>query len=562
MAINELAGKPLPRSRLVTFNQMLNAYYLRQNKKYSPIKNGTSGYRGLTGFDESKNEITFSEPQVACMTQALADIIKERGTFGPDLSPEIRRKLGVKEGSRVNTIVIGKDVRFTSDFAQKTVAEVFAANGFTVIIQEKDRSTPTPVISHYILKKNKMGGNIEGVIATASHNPPEEGGVKSNGLNGGPNTRTGPIDEKANYYMEKDNYSQVKQIRYEEAVFQRMITEKDLITPYVKDLGSVVDMEAIKDGGLFVAAPLGGSASGIYEMINKEYNTNIFVPSPEPDPTGAKRTCDHDGKLRGDPSSKPVMKALKGIREKLNAGAVFANDNDADRFGAEDSTGILSPNQILCVVFDYLCSHRRFSPGMGIGRSIATTHMLDAIASFYKRPVYEVNVGFKYYVDGLLEGKYVLAGEESGGLSLPRMDGSVWVTEKDGIAANLLMMEIIAKTGIDIGTLYGNLVQIYGAYQFERVDSPATTETKARLAALAANEGEVKRILEGKRIAGKSIKSLKIGDGIKVVLEGGIWVLFRASGTEAKTKVYKEECGQSLETATEAAKQLGHYLGL
>jgi phosphoglucomutase len=257
------------------------------------------------------------------------------------------------------------------------------------------------------------------------------------------------------------------------------------------------------------------------------------------------------------------MMAVQGMREKLGVPFIGANDNDADRFGGEDVTeGILDPNHVLCVLFDYLARTRGYDQSMGIGRTIGTTHMLDRIAGNYGRPFYEVNVGFKYYVEGLQTGKYVLAGEESAGLSLPRLNGSTWVTEKDGIAAVLLMMEAIAQSGKDIGTLYGELVALYGPHQYERIDAPATAAKKTRLGQLAKDRQEVENLLAGKKIAGKTIERLVVGDGIKVVLEGGIWVLKRASGTEDIIKDYREERGDTLATAQKASEEIDHYLGL
>jgi phosphoglucomutase len=307
---------------------------------------------------------------------------------------------------------------------------------------------------------------------------------------------------------------------------------------------------------------LGGSAYGYYEAVNAHYSTQIEVVLSEEDPTCSSRSYDWDGRLRGDPSSEYVMMAVRGIREKLGVPFIGANDNDADRFGAEDSTGILNPNHVLCVLFDYLAANRGFNSNMGIGRTIGTTHLLDRIAANYGRPSYEMNVGFKHYVAGLMAGKYVLAGEESAGLSFPRRDGSLWVTEKDGIAAVLLIMEVIAKTGKDIGTLYAELVKKYGPYQYERKDKPAEPHQKQRLIELASNPEQVKLLLSGRRIAGRTIERLAIGDGIKVVLDGGVWVLKRTSGTENIIKDYREEQGETLETARKASEEIDAYLGL
>jgi phosphoglucomutase len=254
--------------------------------------------------------------------------------------------------------------------------------------------------------------------------------------------------------------------------------------------------------------------------------------------------------------------AAAGPRERLGVPLLGANDNDADRFGAEDSTGVLHPNHVLCVLFDYLCRHRSFDAARGVGRTIGTTHLLDRIAQRHGRPVHEVDVGFKWFVAGLRAGRYVLAGEESAGLSLPRRDGRTCVTEKDGIAAVLLMMEVIARTGKDLGTLYRELEAEYGPYRYERVDTAASPDRKARLGQLAADRGLVASALAGKRVAGRTVERLVVGDGVKVVLDDGTWVLKRASGTEDIIKDYREQRGESLDEARRASAELDRLLGL
>jgi len=542
--MHPLAGQKARPEDLFTKEQ-ITQWYTQPEGDLEPVKNGTSGHRGHTGKG-------FSEYHVAAMTQALVDIRKEKGTFGPYMPETLAEK-------PLGPVIMGKDVRYASDLAEITAAEVFAGNDMQVMVQQGKRSTPTPVVSHAILTRVARGEKVEGVIITASHNPPQDAGYKSNGLNGGPNTETGPIDTKANVYLR--DTSGIKRMKYEEAVQTGRLVETDFLTPYVEDLVNVVDMEVIKQER-FAVTPLGGSAHGYYEAINVRYGTRIEVVLSEEDPNCSNRSYDWDGKLRGDPSSEYVMMAVQGIREKLGTPFIGANDNDADRFGGEDSTGILNPNHVLCVLFDYLASNRGFNASMGVGRTIGTTHMIDEIAKTHGRPWYEENVGFKHYVKGLMEGKYALAGEESAGLSFPRMNGKLWVTEKDGIAAVLLMMEAMAKTGKDIGTLYADLVKKYGPYQYEREDAPARPEKKARLIHLAKDETQVKSLLSGKKIAGREIERLKIGDGIKVVLTGGVWVLKRASGTEDIIKDYREERGDSLETARKASKEIDEYLGL
>lgn len=543
-SVHPLAGQKARPGDLFSKEQ-ITAWYTKPEGEMEPVKSGTSGHRGHTGKG-------FSAYHVAAMTQALADIRNEKGTFGPYMPDGLREKA-------LGPVVMGKDVRFTSDLAQITAAEVFAGNQMKVLVHQGERSTPTPVVSHAILTRVARGEKAEGVIITASHNPPEDAGYKSNGLDGGPNTATKPVDEKANYYLQHQDG--VKRLEYRKALESGLVAEVDFLTPYVKDLASVVDMELIKRER-FGVTPLGGSAHGFYEAVNAHFGARIEVVLAAEDPTCSNRSYDWDGKLRGDPSSVYVMMAVQGIRDKLGLPFVGANDNDADRFGGEDQSGILNPNHVLCVLFDYLAVHRGFKNDMGVGRTIGTTHMMDPIAAHYGRPSYEVNVGFKHYVAGLREGKYVLAGEESAGLSFPRRDGSLWVTEKDGIAAVLLMMEVMARTGKDIGTLYGELVQKYGPYQYERQDTAALPEQKNLLMKLASDPNQVKSLLSGKKIAGRTIERLVIGDGIKVVLSGGVWVLKRTSGTENIIKDYREERGESLETARQASREIDALLGL
>lgn len=543
-----LAGQRPDPSTLCTASG-LGERYLHPELPLKPIKNGTSGHRGATGS-------AFSELHVAAMAQALVDIRRERGSLGPLPAGMERFEPGIQAPG---PIVIGKDVRFTSDLAEQTAIEVFTGNGIPVIIHAGGRSTPTPVVSHTIRAANALGQNVEGVIITASHNPPEDAGFKSNGLDGGPNTRTKQVDEIANRYLEHPQG--IQRIDLARARSRGLLLERDLVEPYVDDLASVIDFDRLK-GMRFGASPLGGSAHGYYEAISARYGVDIQVVLGEPDPASAFRTYDWDGRLRGDPSSPWAMKAVQGHRERLGVPFLGANDNDADRFGGEDATGILNPNHALCVLFDHLCRTRGWSSDREIGRTIGTTHMLDRIAASWGRGVHEVDVGFKWYVEGLARGRYVLAGEESAGCSFPRKDGSLWVAEKDGIATVLLIMELIACSGKDVGTLYRELEAQHGAHLYERVDMPADSTKKARLASLGANPAQVSELLSGRRFAGLRVERIVAGDGVKVVLEGGVWILKRASGTEDIIKDYREERGESLDRARLASRELDRVLGL
>lgn len=537
-----LAGqRPDPESLLSAAE--LERRYRNPQGPLAAVKNGTSGHRGQTGAG-------FAEAHVAAMTQALCEIRRDRGTFGPD-DPTAGRGDG--------PIYLGKDVRYTSDFAAITAAEVFAGHGYCVRVHRGGRATPTPVISHAILQANRRGEGAEGAIVTASHNPPEDAGYKSNGLNGGPNTRTAPIDARANELLHSG--APIRRLDWDTAVRRGLIEEVDLVGPYVEDLGNVIDMAVLR-GGRFAATPLGGSAHGYYEAIAARHGLHIEVVQPQPDPSSAMRTYDWDGKLRGDPSSAWVMQAVAGLRGSLGVPFLGANDNDADRFGGEDTTGVLQPNHVLCVLFDQLCRTRQFDAARAVGRTIGTTHLIDRIAAQHGRPVHEVDVGFKWYVEGLCNGRYVLAGEESAGLSLPRRDGTTWVTEKDGIAAVLLIMEVIARTGRDIGTLYAGLEAEHGRHVYERVDTAASPARKARLAQLAKAPDEVARLLDGHKPGGRRIARLRVGDGIKVVCEGGLWVLKRASGTEDIIKDYREDRADQLDDVRQVSAALDHLLGL
>lgn len=560
--LSPLAGKRAIPENLLSRGDISQRYFGCNNfmDKIGPFESGTSGKRGRVGPE-------FCQGHTIAAAHSAVDLIEEQGRFGPPVPASMEKAF---EGKAHGPVIIGKDVRFVSDMIQDDLVETLTSRGIPVVIQKGGTATPTPVISFEILRRNKNGEKVEGMIATASHNSPgdkkKEGhaGLKTNGFDGGPNTDTKPLDEKANKYL-KDPQKLIEGAKnHPGGGNKELIEEADLMTQYVSELKDVVNMDAIRESGMaFGVSPLGGSACGYYEAVNKMYGTNIRVFYGEPDPSGSCRTYDWDEELRGDTTSEFAMMALEGIREKYGLVAVYANDNDADRFGGIDSHGLINPDHALAVAFDYLCSHRNFDPSMGVGRTIATTHMQDAIADYYNRPHYEYNVGFKYFVKGLQERKYVLVGEESGGGVFPRFDGSVWVTEKDGIAFNLLMMEIAAVTGMDIETYYQKvLVPRFGAYQKERIDSEATQAKKDILAALIANKEATEKLIRERKYAGRKVVNVTIGDGVKVELEGGVWVLFRASGTENIIKIYREEHGKNLDTARAATLELASVLNL
>jgi phosphoglucomutase len=563
--LSPLAGNKAIKGSLIPKIEIKARYERITGKNAGMVKQGTSGQRGLVG------EATgFSEAQVASMIQACCDIKKERGSFGPDMPEGLANKL---KGTPANIIGIAHDERFVSEFAEKTAAEVFAGNGYNCFVMKGGKAVPTPVLSRWIIRENlQFAHNVEGVIVTASHNAPEEGGLKTNGRDGGPNTRTKEIDEKANYYLH--NSDEIKYADYSEAKKRGLIKDIDFFMPYVKELDKVIDFAAIrKAGSIFGVAPLGGSACGLYELINKVHKTHIRIYFSKPDPMGSCRRHDYDGKLRGDPSSPYVMKDVLELRKRHYLLAVLANDNDADRFGGADSNGIITADQAGPVLLMHLLDTRPALAGKKVGRSIGTTHMLDAIAADKGLELVETNVGFKNFVSGLLNREYMLAIEESGGASFPTMNGDIWTTEKDGIAVNLLMWEAMAIHKQSIHAIYAELVKKYGAFLKDRIEFPATVELKSRLASLAANREEVERLLKGKTFAGREIDWAKcrIGDGIKIVLEGGSWALFRASGTEDIIKTYVEDHrpdlkktkkGDKPEIAMEAAEELKKELSI
>ncbi|MFA4858855.1 MAG: phosphoglucomutase, alpha-D-glucose phosphate-specific [Candidatus Margulisiibacteriota bacterium] len=558
-----LAGTRPTKNELVPRREIQRRYAVRG---YSitgiGISNGTSGHRGKVGEG-------FTFQQVSAMVQACAEIKNSpRGAWGPNALPE---------GQKPGPVIIGHDVRYASDLARDDAIEVLTGNGITVIEQTGRRAVPTPVVSHAILAANRKGRNAEGIIITASHNTAEEGGLKTNGLDGGPNVNTKPIDLAANTILAEDRKIKRKSIAAARA--EGLLIEKDLIGEYVADLDGIINFDVIKSaekrGMRFAATSLGGSAHGIYKLINRKWGLLIREHHAKPDPKGLLRTYDWDGKLRGDPSSADVMKAAED--KKGDAVLLAANDNDADRFGGIDSGGILLPNHVLAVLIDYLCQTRQYNRAAKIARTIGTTHMINCIAEAHGREVVETDVGFKWMVDGLADGSLMFACEESAGASFLRKDGTTWTTEKDGIAINLLMMEVIAATGKDISTFYRELEVKYGNFAYERIDAPATDTAKARLkslidqhkAARAANQpSPVEALLrDDTLVEGLTIKRIRIGDGIKVVFTGAngkeIWVLKRASGTEPIIKDYREQQGDgSLDIARAASEAIARTLGL
>jgi len=521
-AISPLAGKPAPSSMIVDLARLEREYYERKPDVEDPtqlVAFGTSGHRG------SPFRGSFTEAHIAAITQAICDYRRGERIDGP--------------------LYMGKDTHAVSEPAQRTALEVLAANGVETIIQRDGGVTPTPVISWAILVYNR--GRTEhladGIVITPSHNPPEDGGFKYNPPNGGPADTdvTGWVQRRANVLLRKGNAG-VKRVPFASAVKAASTHEDDLVLPYVRDLEHVVDMEAIRAAGLTLGVdPLGGAALPYWEPINAVYKLHIAVVNPTIDPTFSFMTVDHDGKIRMDPSSPYAMARLVGLKDHF--GVAFANDPDSDRHGiVTSSTGLMNPNHYLAVAIRYLLSHRPGWPAhAAVGKTLVSSGLIDRVVAKLGRRLYEVPVGFKWFVPGLFDGSCCFGGEESAGASFLRHDGTVWTTDKDGPIMDLLAAEITARTGKDPGEHYRELVAEFGTFYYTRIDAAATPEQKARLQKLSAAAVK-EETLAGEPITAKLTRAPGNDapiDGLKIVTPGG-WFAARPSGTENIYKVYAE----------------------
>jgi len=522
MTVHELAGKPAPRSLLANIPRLMTAYYTQKPDVSDPTQRvafGTSGHRG------SSLKNSFNEEHILAVSQAICDYRKSKRIDGP--------------------LFVGMDTHALSEAAFANALEVFAANDIAVMFQKGLRYTPTPVISHAILTYNRgrKKGLADGVVITPSHNPPEDGGFKYNPPEGGPadpeTTRT--IEEKANQLIVQ-GLKGMKRIPFEKAFKRGSTHEYDYVTPYVEDLKWVIDMEVIEREKLKIGAdPLGGAAVDFFGPIAERYGLRLEVVNPAVDPTFSFMAVDHDGRIRMDCSSPYAMAGL--IELKDNFDIAFGNDTDADRHGiVTKSVGLLNPNHYLSVAVNYLFQHR---PGWrkdaAIGKTLVSTSMIDRVAASLGRRLSEVPVGFKWFVDGLIDGSLGFAGEESAGASFLRRDGTVWTTDKDGILMNLLACEITAKLRKDPGELYGEIEGRFGRAFYQRIDVPASAEQKAALKKLSPQNITTKD-LAGEPIVSKLTRApgnnADIG-GLKVVTQGG-WFAARPSGTEDICKIYAE----------------------
>ena len=466
MTISPLAGKPAPKAMLVDLARLEEAYYECKPDAGDPnqrVSFGTSGHRG------SPFRSSFTEAHIAAITQAICDYRRAHRIDGP--------------------LYMGKDTHALSEPAQRTALEVLAANGGETIIQRDSGVTPTPVISWAILTYNRgrKAHLADGIVVTPSHNPPEDGGLKYNPPHGGPADVdvTEWIQNRANELLQEGN-ADVKRVPFAIAIKAAITHQEDFVLPYVQDLKNVVDMDAIRGAGLALAVdPLGGAARPYWEPINAVYKTDITVVNPAIDPTFSFMTVDHDGKIRMDPSSPYAMARLVGLKDQFRV--AFANDPDSDRHGIVTHTaGLMNPNHYLAVAIRYLLTHRTHWPAhAAVGKTLVSSSLIDRVVERLGRPLYEVPVGFKWFVPGLFDGSCCFGGEESAGASFLRHDGTVWTTDKDGLIMCLLAGEITAVTGRDPGQHYQELTAEFGAPSYLRIDQAASLPQRSALKRLS-----------------------------------------------------------------------------
>jgi len=520
--LSPLAGKPAPRSMLVDLTCLEREYYQRKPELGDPaqlVSFGTSGHRG------SSLRGSFNESHISAITQAICEYRRAHGIDGP--------------------LYMGKDTHGLSEPAQRTALEVLAANDVTVILQRDQGVTPTPVISWAVLTYNRGRKEhlADGIVITPSHNPPEDGGFKYDPPNGGPADLevTDWIQDRANELLRAGNTG-VRRVPFAAAIQRPTTHQQDFVLPFVRDLGNVVDIDVIRDAGLEVGVdPLGGASKPYWEAIGAVHKLSITVVNAAIDPTFSFMTVDHDGKIRTDPSSPYAMARLVGLKDKFRV--AVANDADADRHGiVTRSAGLLNPNHYLTVAIHYLLAHRpRWPEKAAVGKTVVSSSMIDRVVERMGRRLYEVPVGFKWFVPGLFDGSCCFGGEESAGASFLRRDATVWATDKDGVIMDLLAAEITAATGKDPGEHYRALEAELGASYYTRIDAQASPEQKARLKALSP-ENVREESLAGEPITAKLTRAPGNGapiGGLKIATASG-WFAARPSGTESVYKIYAE----------------------
>jgi len=520
--ISPLAGKPAPPAMLVDVPRLVSAYYSEVPDAAIPgerVAFGTSGHRG------SAFQKTFNERHVLAITQAICHYRVQQGIDGP--------------------LFLGIDTHALSLPASTSALDVLAANRVDVMLSEHDEYTPTPAVSHAILTYNRgrTAGLADGIVVTPSHNPPEDGGFKYNPPHGGPadTAVTRWIEAEANVLLER-GLQDVLRMPVDQALRAATTHRHDYLTSYVSDLGSVIDMAAIRGANIRLGVdPLGGAGVHYWAPIAERYGLNLTVVSETVDPTFRFMTVDWDGRIRMDPSSSYAMQRLIGLKDRFDI--AVACDTDHDRHGiVTRSSGLLPANHYLAVAIQHLFSHRpQWRADAGVGKTVVSSGMIDRVSTRLGRALYEVPVGFKWFVDGLLGGSLGFGGEESAGASFLRQDGTVWTTDKDGIVAALLAAEITAHAGRDPGEIYRELTRELGEPVADRIEAPATAAQKQRLAALSPRQ------VRCTHLAGEAVLRIlthapgndaPIG-GVKVIADGG-WFAARPSGTEEIYKIYAE----------------------
>jgi phosphoglucomutase len=540
MAVHPLAGKPAPRNLLIDVASLEHEYYERTpdlEDRNQLVSFGTSGHRG------TPSNGTFTEAHILAITQAICDYRRQGKASGP--------------------LYMGKDTHALSSAAQRTALEVLAANGVETIIQRDDEAAPTPVISRAILVYNRGrdGGLADGIVITPSHNPPADGGFKYNPPDGGPADTdvTGWIQNRANDLLRGGNRD-VRRVLYTAAVSASTTHAADLVTPYVEDLGNVIDMDGIKASGLRIGIdPLGGAAAHYWKPVAAHFGLDITVVNPVIDPTFGFMTVDHDGKIRMDCSSPYAMAGLVGLKDQFDI--AWGNDPDADRHGiVTRSSGLLNPNYYLAVAIWYLLTHRPEWPESAVvGKTLVSSSLIDRVVNDLGRKLWEVPVGFKWFTPGLFDGSCCFGGEESAGASFLRRDGTVWSTDKDGLILGLLAAEITARTGRDPGEHYQGISSRLGVSYYTRIDAAATPEQKDRLKKLSPSAVTATE-LAGEPITARLTTAPGNGasiGGLKVTTENG-WFAARPSGTENIYKLYAESLKSSahLDAIVSEARQI------
>jgi phosphoglucomutase len=522
MAIDPRAGKTASPEMLVNVPRLITSYYALKPdtaEKTQRVAFGTSGHRG------SSLSSSFNENHILAITQAICEYRKRQGTSGP--------------------LFLATDTHALSEPAFVSALEVLAANGVVTMIDQDGGYTPTPSLSHAILTYNqgRNEGLADGIVITPSHNPPEDGGFKYNPPSGGPadTNATKWIENYANDLLAK-GLSGVARMPYERALKAGSTHRYDFLSAYVNDLGAVIDFEVVKSAGLNLGVdPLGGAGVAYWPRIAERYGLNLTVVNKQVDPTFRFMSLDWDGKIRMDCSSPYAMAGLIALKDRFDV--AFACDTDHDRHGVVTrSAGLLNPNHYLAVAIDYLFQNRpQWRTDAGIGKTLVSSNMIDRVAASLGRRLMEVPVGFKWFVDGLLDGSLGFGGEESAGASFLRRNGGAWSTDKDGLILGLLSAEITAKTKTDPGERYRQLTEKFGNPVYERIDAPATPEEKALLSKLSPEQ------VSAKELAGDPITAMlttapgngaAIG-GLKVTTKNG-WFAARPSGTENVYKIYAE----------------------